>query len=218
MRLVDVLFRQGHLSERALVDAVMTSDRPFHLDRCDICATRAVELNRWLDTVRTAATEAADEAFPQERLAAQQAQILRKLEQLDEPARVDRVSPSGTAGCARNRTLARRPGLGWRGRGRRTRCRGHRRPGNSPRWSHAGSCGRRPGAGHPDGIARTRTDDADERILAGPGGRRWFHPGVARCTERSHAANRRVRPAVNAPRVSASEGSWGQSPRIFTLE
>jgi hypothetical protein len=88
MRLVDVLFRQGHLSERALVDAIMTGQRPFHLDRCDICATRAVDLNRWLDTVESMAAEAADEAFPQERLAAQQSQILRRLEQVDEPARV----------------------------------------------------------------------------------------------------------------------------------
>lgn len=88
MRLVDVLVRQGHLSERALVDAIMGGHRPFHLDRCDICAARAVELNRWLDTVQRVAIETADEAFPQERLAAQQAQILRRLEQADEPARV----------------------------------------------------------------------------------------------------------------------------------
>ena len=88
MRLVDVLVRQGHLSERALVDALMSGHRPFHLDRCDICAARAVELNRWLDSVQSMAIEAADEAFPQERLAAQQSQILRRLEQVDEPARV----------------------------------------------------------------------------------------------------------------------------------
>lgn len=88
MRLVDMLFRQGHLSERALVDAIMSGDRPFHLDRCDICATRAVELNRWLDIVQTTAIEAADDAFPPERLAAQQGQILRRLEQLDEPSRI----------------------------------------------------------------------------------------------------------------------------------
>jgi hypothetical protein len=88
MRLVDALFRQGHLSEQALVDAVMTGDRPLHLDRCDICAERAVEMNRLLDAVKVAAVEAADQAFPPERLAAQQAQILRRIEQLDEPARV----------------------------------------------------------------------------------------------------------------------------------
>jgi hypothetical protein len=88
MRLVDVLLRQGHLSEQALVDAVMTGDRPPHLDRCGICAERAVEMNRWLEGVRDVVVEAADAAFPAERLAVQQAQIQRRLELLDEPARV----------------------------------------------------------------------------------------------------------------------------------
>jgi hypothetical protein len=88
VRLVDAVLRQGHLSEQALVEALMTGERPAHLDRCDVCAARAVELGRWLDDVRAVGIEAADRAFPPERLAAQQAQILRKLEQLDEPARV----------------------------------------------------------------------------------------------------------------------------------
>jgi hypothetical protein len=88
MRLVDALLRQGHLSERAIVEALMTGDRPLHLDRCDVCAARAVEMNRWLDAVKFAAIDAADDAFPHERLAAQQAQIQRRLAQLDEPARV----------------------------------------------------------------------------------------------------------------------------------
>ena len=88
MRLVDAVLRQGHLSEQALAEALMTGERPAHLDRCDVCAERAVELGRWLDDVRAVGIEAADRAFPPERLAAQQAQILRKLEQLDEPARV----------------------------------------------------------------------------------------------------------------------------------
>jgi hypothetical protein len=88
MRLVDALLRQGHLSERAIVEALMTGDRPLHLDRCDVCAARAVDMNRWLDAVKFAAIDAADEAFPQERLTAQQAQIQRRLAQLDEPARV----------------------------------------------------------------------------------------------------------------------------------
>jgi hypothetical protein len=88
VRLVDAMFRGGHLSEGALVEAVMTGERPMHLDRCDICTERAVELNRWLDQVRTMGVEVADASFPAERLAAQQAQILRRLEQLDQPARV----------------------------------------------------------------------------------------------------------------------------------
>jgi hypothetical protein len=88
VRLIDGLFRRGHLSERALVDALLTGDRPVHLDRCDICADRAVDLGRWLDDVKTAGVEAADAAFSPERLAMQQTQILRRLEQLDQPARV----------------------------------------------------------------------------------------------------------------------------------
>ena len=88
MRLIDGLFRRGHLSERALVDALLSGERPAHLDRCDICADRAVDLGRWLDDVKTAGIEAADAAFSTERLAMQQTQILRRLEQLDQPARV----------------------------------------------------------------------------------------------------------------------------------
>lgn len=88
MRLVDTVFRQGHLSERALVEALLTGDHPPHLDRCDICAERAVRLGRWLDEVRDFGVEAADAAFPAERLAAQQAQIMRRLELVDQPSRV----------------------------------------------------------------------------------------------------------------------------------
>jgi hypothetical protein len=88
VRLVDAVLRQGHLSERALVEAIMTGDRPVHLDRCEICAERAVEIGHWLDHARTASVEAADEAFPAERLTAQHAQIMRKLEQMDQPSRV----------------------------------------------------------------------------------------------------------------------------------
>ncbi len=56
-------------------------------------------------TCKTLGAEAADAVFPPEQLAAQQAQILRRLEQLDEPARVisfprfgRRVHDSGAGG------------------------------------------------------------------------------------------------------------------------
>lgn len=88
MRLADTLFRHGHLSERALADAILTGQRPVHLDRCDLCVERAAGLGRSLDLVRDAAIDVADEAFPAERLSAQHAQIMRRLEQLDEPTRV----------------------------------------------------------------------------------------------------------------------------------
>ena len=88
MRLVDAVFRQGHLSEQALIEAIMTGERPVHLDRCDICGDRAVEIGRWLDSARTLGHDAAETAFPPERLAAQHSQIMRRLEQLDQPSRV----------------------------------------------------------------------------------------------------------------------------------
>jgi len=88
MRVADAVFRQGHLSEQALVDALLGGNRPAHLDRCDLCAERAVELGRWLDHVRSMALEAADEAFPPERLSIQHTQIMRRLEQMDHPTRV----------------------------------------------------------------------------------------------------------------------------------
>jgi hypothetical protein len=88
MRLADAVFRQGHLSDRALTEVVLTGERPAHLDRCGLCAERVLELNRWLDTVRETAFETVDEIFTPERLAAQQAQIERRLQQIDEPTRV----------------------------------------------------------------------------------------------------------------------------------
>lgn len=104
MRLIDTVFRQGHLSERALVDAIVTGERPIHLDRCDICAERAVQLARWMDELQTDAAGLADDVFTPERLTAQQNQILRRLEQLDHPARViafpaaSRPEPAGLNG------------------------------------------------------------------------------------------------------------------------
>jgi hypothetical protein len=84
----DLVLRAGHLSDRALVGVCMTGERPAHMDRCDICAERAIALGRWLDDVRALGEADIDAVFPAERLAAQQAQIMRRLEQLDQPARV----------------------------------------------------------------------------------------------------------------------------------
>ena len=112
MRLTDLVFRQGHLSERALVDAVTTGTRPHHLDRCDVCAERAVELARWLDGVQADAVELSDASFTSERLAAQQHQILRRLEQLDHPARVISFP---AAQRQESRTGGRRVAVSWVG-------------------------------------------------------------------------------------------------------
>lgn len=88
MRLADVVFRRGHLSESALVDAWSSGARPAHLDRCDICAERALEMSHWLDDVKALGRADAETVFTPERLTAQRGQILQRLEQLDRPAKV----------------------------------------------------------------------------------------------------------------------------------
>jgi hypothetical protein len=112
VRILDVLFRQGHLSERALVEALADGSRPLHLDRCDLCAERALSLSRWLDGVQRDGVELADAAFTSEQLAAQQAQILRRLEQLDTPARVIAFP---AAGRSERGTGGRRVSASWVG-------------------------------------------------------------------------------------------------------
>lgn len=66
------------------------SDGPgeTHLRDCGPCRARFAAFSGWLDTVRLDARAEADEAMTIERLAAQQAQIARRLEALDHPARV----------------------------------------------------------------------------------------------------------------------------------
>lgn len=88
MRIADTLLRRGHLSEEALAEAWYTGDHPAHLDQCELCADRAVELSRWLEQTRDLGVTAADDAFPAERLAAQQSQIMRRLEQIERPAKL----------------------------------------------------------------------------------------------------------------------------------
>jgi hypothetical protein len=59
-----------------------------HLESCPSCRGRFSELSSWLETVRVDGTNAADENFSPERLAAQHAQIFRRLEAAERPARV----------------------------------------------------------------------------------------------------------------------------------
>ncbi|HSC26410.1 MAG TPA: hypothetical protein VLD67_03995, partial [Vicinamibacterales bacterium] len=81
-----------HLDEAALTriwcaGGTRTGTHP-HLHACAPCRTRYAELVQWLEGVRDDAHAEADAAFPPERLAAQQAQIRRRLEALERPARV----------------------------------------------------------------------------------------------------------------------------------
>ena len=113
MRIADIVFRQGHLSEDVLTAAVLSGERPAHLEQCDDCSRRARELGLWLSDLRAEALAAADEVFPAERLAMQQAQIMRRLEQLDAPPRVI-AFPAQAVGAPRTDT-GRRVAPAWVG-------------------------------------------------------------------------------------------------------
>ncbi|MSO48986.1 MAG: hypothetical protein EXQ49_03635 [Acidobacteria bacterium] len=111
MRLADVVLRRGHLSENALVEVWSTGVRPAHLDRCDMCAERAVDMSRWLEDVRDMGAAEADAVFPEERLAAQRSQVLQRLESLDRPAKV--ISFPARAVRPLDATDRRRVNPGW---------------------------------------------------------------------------------------------------------
>jgi hypothetical protein len=80
--------RRGHLSDQQFARLWTSGDRHPHLDACADCRARFAELDGWLLGVGETLRAEADEAFPAERLAVQQAQIARRLETLERPARV----------------------------------------------------------------------------------------------------------------------------------
>ena len=83
-----------HLDDAALAEvwtnAAADGKGPSHphLEACAECRLRFTSFTACLDEVRDVATSEAELAFPAERLAAQQHQILRRLEAADEPTRV----------------------------------------------------------------------------------------------------------------------------------
>jgi hypothetical protein len=84
---------RGHLSDAALArlwtDGLETGRASHpHLDACTACRTRYDGFAHWIDGVGETLRDEADETLTPDRLAAQQAQIARRLETLDRPARV----------------------------------------------------------------------------------------------------------------------------------
>ena len=83
-----------HLDDAALAElwtnaaADGTAPTHPHLQACAECRLRFTSFTAWLDDVREDGILEADLVFPAERLAAQQAQILRRLEVADQPTRV----------------------------------------------------------------------------------------------------------------------------------
>ena len=91
MSLLERLGR-GHLSDAALArlwtDGLETARPDAHLETCAACRARYDALTCWVDDVADALRDEADEVLTPDRLAAQQAQIARRLEAADRPARV----------------------------------------------------------------------------------------------------------------------------------
>ncbi len=83
-----------HLDEGALSQiwtASASSGQPAsdpHLAGCQQCRTRYAAFTAWLDGLRDEAHAEADAVFTPDRLAAQQAHVMRRLEALERPARV----------------------------------------------------------------------------------------------------------------------------------
>ena len=94
MSILDKLRLSGHLDDSALAaiwtDAAADGAQPSHphLQVCAGCRSRFASFVSWLTDVRTDAVAQVDELFPPERLAAQHAQIFRRLEAAERPARV----------------------------------------------------------------------------------------------------------------------------------
>jgi hypothetical protein len=88
------LIPNRHLDDAALAEiwtvAAASGDPASnpHLEQCANCRRRYHEFGAWLEELRDDATAEADAVFPAERLAAQQAHILRRLEAADRPTRV----------------------------------------------------------------------------------------------------------------------------------
>lgn len=108
MSLLSRFATNRHLDDNVLVEiwvaAAGTTDP--HLVSCAHCRARYGALAKWLDEIRTDAVTEAEEALPAERLAAQQAQILRRLEALERPAKII-TFPSVPRTAGRGRSVPR---------------------------------------------------------------------------------------------------------------
>ena len=86
--------RLSHLDDSRFADLwsrAVTSGEPVadpHLATCADCQSRYAAFTDWLERIHDDARDEAEEVFPPEKLAAQQAQVMRRLEALERPARV----------------------------------------------------------------------------------------------------------------------------------
>jgi anti-sigma factor RsiW len=92
------------------LDETATDREIAHLVGCDRCRARRARLEAMFRELRTAANREADEIFTPERLIAQQARILQRIDQDGRPARVI-AFPAAQA--AEFRPLRTRPAARW---------------------------------------------------------------------------------------------------------
>ena len=104
----------AHVSDDRLVEVCLeeapTDSETAHLATCDRCRTRRSRLEAMFFEIHDAADAETEEIFPPERLAAQQARILQRIEQDGRPARVI-AFPAAPA--AELRPLRTRPAGRW---------------------------------------------------------------------------------------------------------
>jgi hypothetical protein len=79
---------RAHLNDDQFARLWTSQETHPHLGACADCRARFAAFDGWLLGVGETLRVEADEAFPAERLAVQQAQIARRLEALERPARV----------------------------------------------------------------------------------------------------------------------------------
>ena len=108
------MMRHGHVPDERLIEVSLdpstATAEDAHLASCEACAERRAAIERLLQEVADAATAEADAAFPAERLAAQHARILQRIEQDGRPARVITFPAASTSDT---RPLRTRPAARW---------------------------------------------------------------------------------------------------------
>lgn len=87
MSLLDRL-RRGHLTDPQFARLWTTGGTHPHLEGCAACQARYARFELWVTGLGDELRAEADAAFPESRLAVQQAQIARRLEALERPARI----------------------------------------------------------------------------------------------------------------------------------
>lgn len=107
--------QRSHLSDDRLIEVSMgapaaTAAEEVHLAACEACGTRRSRLSSLLGEVSAAAAADSDAVFSDDRLAAQHARILHRIEQDGRPARVLAFPAASTSEV---RPLRRRPVGRW---------------------------------------------------------------------------------------------------------